>query len=73
VPDTTVASHTTRTPLSRLILASGLGPREIQRRAGLPNHDTVTQARDGADVRLSTARKILHALGKSFADLDREG
>lgn len=59
------------TPLSRLILASGLGLREIARQAGL-DASVVAQARDGADTRLSTARKILAALGKGFADLDRE-
>lgn len=59
------------TPIARLILASGLGLREIERRTGL-TATTVKQVRDGADARLSTARKILAAIGKRFADLDRE-
>lgn len=33
----------------------------------------IKQVRDGAGARLSTARKILRALGKSFADLNDAG
>lgn len=59
------------TPIARLIVASGLPLREIERRTGL-TATTVKQVRDGADARLSTARKILAAIGKRFGDLDRE-
>lgn len=59
--------------LSRVIAGSGLSLRELARRCGL-HHSSIDAILKGRnDPTLSTAEKILAAVGEKWAALDGEG